>query len=378
MKKIIIILSIGSIVLSCSKKENTTEEPAFEVSANQNEITLTDAQMKSVGIQTTLLSEQEISSKITLNGNIDVPPQGMASVSSPSGGYVKSAKFMPGNFVNKGDVLAILEDPNLVQLQQDYLLAKSNFGYAEKDYQRQKDLNQSQASSDKAMQMAHTEAKNQNISINALAERLRILGVNPDKITPQSIQRSVALRAPISGYITRVNVNIGQYVSPVDKLFEIVNTQDTHLILKAFEKDLSHLKIGQKVYAYANQNPNKKYTASIILIGKNFDSDRSVPVHCHFVGGQPDLVPGSFMNADVEANAQNSLSVPDDAVLTWEGKQYIFEEIKPKTFRMVPVTIGNSENGYTEISGDLTKLMNKKFVTKGAYNLLMGLKNVEE
>jgi cobalt-zinc-cadmium efflux system membrane fusion protein len=148
MRKLLLIF-IGLFLLSCSKEEMKTEEvPA--VSGNQ--VTLTDLQIKNSGIETNILNNLDIAHKIILNGQIDVPPQGMASVSAPSGGYVRVSNFMPGNHVSKGQTLATLENPELVQLQQDYLLAKSNLQYAKQDYSRQKDLNENKASSDKVTQ----------------------------------------------------------------------------------------------------------------------------------------------------------------------------------------------------------------------------------
>lgn len=376
MKKKLSIIAITFLLFSCGKEETPKEE--FEVIAAENQITLNDSQIKNAGIETGTLGKEEISTKITLNGMVDVPPQNLASVSAPSGGYVKYTKYMPGMHVNKGETLAILEDPQIVQLQQDYLLAKSNLSYAQKNYARQSDLNKSKASSDKVMQQAQTEAQNQNILVRAMAEKLKIMGINPENLNAGNIRRSIAISSPVSGYISSVNVKIGQYVSPTDKLFEVVNTDDVHLALSVFEKDLTKIALGQRVWAYTNQNPDKKYAANIILIGKDFQPDKSVVIHCHFIDYDKNLIPGTYMNAEVETNSETGNTVLDDAIVTWENKQYIFQEVKPKTYKMVEVKIGNSENGRTEIYHIDQNLKNKKFVTKGAYHLLMGLKNVEE
>ena len=376
MKKIIFISTI-LLLFSCGKEEEKTAEE-FEVVASQNQISLNDAQMKNAGIVVGTLNSENISNKIRVNGTIDVPPQGTASVSSPSGGYVRSAKFLPGMYVSKGQTLAVLEDPQIVQLQQDYLLAKSNLSYAQKDYERQSDLNKSKASSDKVTQLAQTEAQNQNIMMKGMAEKLRAMGINPNQINAGNIQRNVVVTAPISGYISSVNVNIGQFVSPTEKLFEIRNTSDKHLALKIFEKNLKYISEGQRVIAFTNENPEKKYLANIILISKDFSADKSVLVHAHFQNDDALLLPGMFMNAEVETNSENGTVISDDAIVTWENKQYVFEEVKPKTFKMLPVTIGNSENGKTELLNFNEILKTKKLVTKGAYYLLMGLKNVEE
>ena len=374
MRKVLLIL-VSLAILSCSKEE-TNKEEVSKISGNQ--ITLTDLQIKNSGIETNTLTNLDIAHKIILTGQIDVPPQGMASVSAPSGGYVKVSRFMPGNHVVKGHTLATLENPELVQLQQDYLLAKSNLQYAKQDYSRQKDLNESKASSDKVTQKAFNEAQNQNIMMKGTAQKLAALGINPSSLNANNIRRAFAVTSPISGYISTVNVNIGQYVSPTDKMFDIVNTGDLHLALKVFEKDLNKIKTGQKVFAYTNQNPTKKYEATVFIIGKDFSADRSVLVHCHFVDNSLALLPGTFMNAEMEADSEEGSVIPDDAIVTWEEKQYIFEEIKPKTYKMFPVQIGNSENGMTEILNFKTEISKKKFVTKGAYQLLMALKNVEE
>lgn len=376
MKKLI-ILTLSIFLFSCSKKQESQEEQ-FETNTAKDQITLNDAQIKSAGIEIGTLGNEEISEKITLNGMVDVPPQNLASVSAPSGGYVKYTKFMPGMHVNKGETLAILEDPQIVQLQQDYLLAKSNLSYARKDYTRQNDLNKSKAASDKVTQQAQTEVQNQNILMRGMAEKLRAMGINPENLNAGNIRRSISVSSPVSGYISNVNVKIGQYVSPTDKLFDVVNTDDVHLALTVFEKDLNRISVGQRVFAYTNQNPEKKYAANIILIGKDFQPDKSVVIHCYFIDYDKNLIPGTYMNAEVETNSETGNTVPDDAIVTWEGKQYIFQEVKPKTYKMVEIKIGNSENGRTEIFNIDQNLKNKKFVTKGAYALLMGLKNVEE
>lgn len=376
MKKLI-ILTLSIFLFSCSKKQESQEEQ-FETNAAKDQIILNDAQIKNAGIEIGTLGNEEISEKITLNGMVDVPPQNLASVSAPSGGYVKYTKFMPGMHVNKGETLAILEDPQIVQLQQDYLLAKSNLSYARKDYTRQNDLNKSKAASDKVTQQAQTEAQNQNILMRGMAEKLRTMGINPENLNAGNIRRSISVSSPVSGYISSVNVKIGQYVSPTDRLFEVVNTDDVHLALSVFEKDLNKISVGQRVFAYTNQNPEKKYAANIILIGKDFQPDKSVVIHCYFIDYDKNLIPGTYMNAEVETNSETGNTVPDDAIVTWKNKQYIFQEVKPKTYKMVEIKIGNSENGRTEIFNIDQNLKNKKFVTKGAYNLLMGLKNVEE
>ena len=376
MKKSLIVILSGVLLFSCSKKEETVTQETYAISGDQ--ITLTDLQKKTAGIETTTLSNENIANKILLTGQINVPPTGMAGVSSSTGGIIKTARFVPGNFVSRGQTLAVVENPELARLQQEYLQAKSNLGYAQKDYDRQKYLNKYQASSDKVTQKAASEAQSQSAAVRGIESQLRSYGISPGSVSSGNLRKSVAVVAPISGYISRVNASIGQYVSSADVLYEIVNNAQTHLALKVFEKDLNKISVGHKVYAFTNQNPQKKYAAVVKLIGKDFAPDRSVLIHCDLIDKNESLIPGTFMNAEIEVNAEKGFVIPDDAIVTWEGKQYIFEEIKPKTYKMFPVTIGNAENGLTELLNFDSKNANKTFVTKGAYHLLMALKNVEE
>ncbi|MBL7730913.1 MAG: efflux RND transporter periplasmic adaptor subunit [Chitinophagaceae bacterium] len=375
MKQIISLLGAILLLVSCggSKKE----EPTAIVTNDENIVTLTDAQMKNAGIQTGKLEHQSISSVMKVNGKIDVPPQNMVSISVPLGGYLKSTKLLPGMHVSKGEVLAVMEDQQYIQLQQDYLTAKAQFSYNESEYNRQKELNQSKATSDKVFEQTKATYQTQNILIKSLEEKLKLIGINPAKIGVNNISRSINIYSPINGFVSAVNVNIGKYVNPADVLFELVNPTDIHLALTVFEKDLGNLFIGQKLYAYTNNQPDKKYPCEIILISKNISDERSAEVHCHFEQYEKTLLPGMYMNAEIDVKSNNSNVLPDDAIVRFENKQYAFVVKGKNQFEMIEVKTGNSENGFTEISID-EKSASEIFVLKGAYNLLMKMKNTAD
>jgi len=375
MKKYILLLVSSALLVACgsdTKIENTETATAVETV-----VQLSDSQLKNMTLQTGKMEKKSISSILKVNGIIDVPPQNMVSISVPLGGFLKSTKLLPGMHIAKGEIIAIMEDQQYIQLQQDYLTTAANLKYAEADFNRQKELNQSKATSDKAFQQAEADYLNQKITLKSLNEKLRLIGVNPDKLTENSISRSVSIPSPIDGYVSAVNVNIGKYVNPTDVLFELVNPEDIHLGLTVFEKDLDKLFIGQKVMAYTNHNSDKKYPCEIILIGKDLSDERSVEVHCHFEQYDKSLIPGMYMNADLEVKSNDALVLPDDAIVRFENKEYVFAVKDKNTFEMMEVKIGESENGFTSISIPGNS-MNTSFVTKGAYTLLMKIKNKEE
>ena len=376
--KFTICLSVIVVMLSaCGGKKPTSE--SIEITINPNIVSLTDEQLKNAAIVTGKIEQKEISSILKLNGKIDVPPQNMVSISAPLGGYLKSTKLLPSMHIIKGDVIAMMEDQQYIQLQQDYLTAKAKIGYLENEYKRQRDLNQSKAISDKVFQLAEADYRSQEVLITSLAEKLKLIGINPLSINPSKISRSVNIYSPISGFVSKVNVNIGKYVSPTEAMFELVNPTDIHLSLKVYEKDLGKLYIGQKLVAYTNNEPAKKHEGSILLIGRDLSTDRNTDVHCHFEEYDKTLVPGTYMNAEIQIKSIQAYIVPNEAIVQFEGKQYIYKVIGNRQYGMILVNVGESENGYTEIVS-LTKDMvtNTVFVTKGAYSLLMMMKSKAE
>ncbi len=366
------------IIGACGSKK-TEEESKSNAS---NIVSLNAVQLKNTNIEIGTFSNHTISSTLKVNGKIDVPPQNMISISMPSGGYLKATKLIPGMHVTKGEVIATLEDAQYIQLQQDYLTTKIKLEFAEKEYNRQHELNQNQASSDKVFQNATSEYQMLKITLSALNEKLKLINIVASLLTENNITRTVNIKSPINGFVTKVNVNIGKYVSPSDIIFELIDPSDIHLNIKIFEKDLHKIAIGQKVSAYTNMQSNIKHTCTIILISKDLSEDHTADVHCHFQDYDKNLVPGMYMNADIELQNNHSMTLTADAIVHSEGKDYIFTQknennSKEHQYEMVAIKTGVEENGNIEVL-DAANLLNRKIVVKGAYTLLMQLKNTAE
>lgn len=376
MKNIFIISIAFATLTACNNK---TAENKTEVIAAENSVELTDAQLKNSKIESGKIEQKAISSLLKVNGKIDVPPQNMVSVSVPLGGYLKSTKLLEGMHISKGEVIAVMEDQQYIQLQQDYLTAKVYFSSLEKEFQRQKELNESKASSDKVFENAQAEFLSQKVLIKSLSEKLKLISINPDNLNENTISRSINIYSPIDGFVSTVKMNIGKYANPTDVLFELVNPADIHLAMTVFEKDLDKLFIGQKIVAYNNNQPDKKYNCKIILIGKEISPERAVSVHCHFEKYDKSLIPGMYMNAEVEVATNKAFVIPNDGLVRFEGKEYVFTQTENKKYQMQEVTTQNTENGFTQITfTDNTDMTYKIFITKGAYTLLMKMKNTEE
>ncbi len=354
-----------------NKQEETTNSSTFTA-------TLTPEQIKRAGIETGSIERRDISSLLQVNGVIDVPPQNMIAITFPPGGYLKSTKLLPGMHIRKGEDLAVMEDPGLIRLQQEYLTAQVKNRQLEAEYKRQQDLNKNKSTSDKQLEESEAAYKTNLIALRSLSEQLQLAGIQPGQLNENNISRSVTLRSPIDGYVTSVKVNIGTFVNPSDILFELVDPRDIHLNMTVFEKDIRYLAIGQKVLAWTNSEPENKHKCEIILVGKELDEHRSVEVHCHFENYDKNLLPGMFMNASIQVNQRQVTAVPEEAIVTWQDKSYIFTTTAENSYTMTAIQTGMKENGYQEIQPQNGNSLPEKIVTKGAYTLLMQLMNKSE
>lgn len=358
---------------SADAPEQTASTPA-----SASTVTLTAEQLKNAGIVTAKAEYRSLGVLMPVQGVVDVPPQNLVSVSAPLGGYLRSTDLLPGMEVQQGQTLAVLEDPRFIQLQQDYLVTDGKVKLLTLDFERQKSLNASKTTSDKVFQEVTTELNTQKVTLRSLGEQLRLIGVDPSRLTAENLSRSVALRSPIHGWVARVNVNIGRYVQATDVLFELVDPKDIHLALTVFEKDLALVKEGQEVHARPTARPDEEYEAEVILVGRSLDADRSTIVHCHFTKAPKDLVPGMAMSATLESHTDSVWCVPAEAVVRSGDGQAVFTANADGSYSLVPVATGAEEYGFVALVEPTAELRSGPLVVKGAYGLLAALKNKGE
>lgn len=368
------ILYIAIIVFASCQAAPKEESIVEQKMAEPQSLILTPAQVKNAGIEIGEMQRRKLSDEIVVNGVVDVPPQNIVSVSFPMGGYLKSTTLLPGLHVSKGEVIGVIEDQSLVQLQQDYLIGKEKLRYIEQEYLRQKELNENNVNAAKVFQQATTDYNSQKVMMKAMAEKLRLIHINPDKLSTENLARGVPLYSPINGFVSKVLVNTGKYVQPSDVLFELIDPSDIHAALTVFQKDVSRVAIGQDVELNFINDPAKKYRARVFLVTRNVDENRSATVHCHFSEHPRNLQPGMFLQSRIKTSPREVMSVPEDAVVNHLGKSYVFTSALQGKFDMVEVQTGSKENGFIEIrNADSIKGL---LVTHNAYALLGAMKNV--
>ncbi len=374
------------ILISCngSKKANQEQKEAEVLPADI--IELREDQVKLANIETGSVEMRSLSGNLKVTGSVSVSPENLATVCMPFGGFVKSANLMPGNAVTKGQILAILENQDFVDIQQNYLEAKSKLEFSEADYKRHTELYKEDVYSQKNLQQVTADYKSLKAQVHALEQKLALIGINPANLHEDDITSSVAVHSPISGFVKAVNINIGKYVAPADVLFEIVNGDKLYLELTLFEKDANKVSAGQKIRFFIN-NETEQHDAVIYQTGRTINADKTYKVYATVAGTCKSVLPGMYVNAIIEASTREVTALPSDAIVSFDDKNYIFvfsknkeEKGKPFTeYRMIEVQKGLNDQGFTEvILPEGFDIKSSRVVVKGAYNLLSAWKNTGE
>jgi cobalt-zinc-cadmium efflux system membrane fusion protein len=373
------------LLISCNGNKTVNNNTEKEV-LPEDIVEMRYDQVKMAGIDTASIELRSLSGTVKVNGTISVAPKSFATVCAPLGGFIKSTNLLPGDVVGKGQTLAIIENQEFVDIQENYLEAKSRMEYAEAEFKRHSDLYKEDVYSEKNLQQVTADYKSLKAHVSALKQKLELIGINQAELTEDNISHSVPLVSPISGYIKTVNVNIGKSISATDVLFEIVNTDNLFLELTLFEKDAGKVAAGQKISFFIN-NETEEHSAIITQTGRSVDSDRAYKVYAAVTKGCKNLLPGMYVNAIIENPGNKVLALPTDAVVSFDDKDYIFAFDRNKEengaefteYRIIEVRKGMTDGGYTEIippeNFDFRKA---KVVIKGAYNLLSAKKNAGE
>lgn len=385
LKVSVVFLGFLVVFASCSKNKPASATNTVEV-LPEGIVELREDQIKLANIELGSVAMESLGNILKVNGIISVAPQNFATVCMPLGGFIKTTTLLPGNSVTKGQVLAVIDNQEFVDVQQSYLEAKNRLTFAEADFKRHTDLFKNDVYSEQNVQQVTVEYKNLKALVKSLEQKLILIGINPDQLREDNISSTVNLLSPITGFLKAVNINIGKYVSPTEVLFEIVNNDKLFLELTLFEKDADKVIRGQNVKFYIN-NETETHEAVITQTGKSVGQDRTFMVYANVSSVCKNLLPGMYVNALISESGTKVTALPTDAVVSFDDKDYIFafernKEEAGKAFteyRMVEVKKGVSGSGYTEITlPDGFNMVTAKIVTKGAYSLLSAMKNAGE
>lgn len=369
------------LMMGCANdktSEATTEVP-FEESNEAGVITLNITQMKTVGIEIGKIEERNLDAVVKANGQLEVPPQNKADVSILSGGIIIRINVLEGQQVKKGQILATINNQDLIKIQQEYLSSKNNFTYIAAEFERQKQLKEAGAGTGKSFQAAEATYNAEKSKLLGYESQLAQLGVSTASIAKGKIVSQFPVISPINGTVGQISANTGAYVQPGTSIMEVVDNSKIHCDLTVFEKDLMAVKIGQKVSFQLTNQGNQVITGRINGINKSFTNEsKGVVVHAVIDNAAgKNLIPGMYVTALINTGNELAPSLPVEAIVRSEGKQYIFvvvnegKNAEVDTFRFVKaeVTTGVSELGYVQVNVLKALPKNAKVITKGAFYL---------
>jgi len=335
-------------------------ENELEVEHDNDELAtvhLSQLKFESLGIKVDTLSMRVLSDIVEANGQLKVPPQQEATVTAILGANITSIMVIEGEKVQKGQALGYVSHPNLTQLQINYVKAYSNLQYLEKEMLRQKRLFDEEVGSGKSYQETLANYQGMKAEVKGLSVQLKQLSLNVSRVQKGEIYQYVPVMSPISGFIEKVEVKLGQFVDPQTVMFRIVNLDHIHADLMVFEKDIYKVKVGQELSFRVESAPGTILTAKIYSVGKQFEqSPKALHMHAEIISKEDFLVPGMYISGRIHANSRAVFALPENAIIEEEGKPYIFmseshQENGETEWAFTPIEIrtGMSDDGWVEV-----------------------------
>lgn len=369
MKTIIGITIVILVLSACSSNApEKMKQPRVETN-----ISLNAEQLKNAGVEFGSATLKSIGLLIQANGKIEVPPQNKTIIAAQFGGFIKSVKVLDGMLVKKGQTLFTIEDPLLIELQQDFIEVTGNLEFLSAELERQTSLVKQEAGSLKTYQQAKSNFVAAQARKNGLKAKLAMAGLSLSKLNNGTIQSEIPIVAPFSGVVTKLTLSVGSYADPKDHLMEIIDLKHAHAEVIVFEKDLKHLKVGQTVQLALTDN-NEMVTGKVFLIGKEVAQDRTVLVHCHLDKENSTIAPGSYFKAIIRTGTSEEYCLPNDAIVELNNKKVVFiptKKGKVTTFNPMEVHVLSTENEWTAFEFKSKKIkLNQRVVIKGAYDIL--------
>lgn len=297
MKKI--LLPIAALLCACSSAPTAPASTAASEAAATDSIAAAPAEEPAPEVDAAS-GATSVPNEPTFNGILVLPPQSRATVTLTMGGSIRSTTLLPGAYVKQGTVLATLENPEFIALQQSYLDSHAQYEFLRTEFLRQQTLAREEASSQKHFQQSKAEYLSMRSRMDAAAAQLALLGVDTTRLLAGGIIPYLDIKAPISGYAADVKMNTGRHFDVGEPLCEIVNKSDMMLRLTAYEKDLANLRAGDRVEFRVNGIEGETFHGVITMVGQQVNNENhSIDVYVRIEGQNPQFRPGMYAMARI-------------------------------------------------------------------------------
>jgi cobalt-zinc-cadmium efflux system membrane fusion protein len=364
-----------------AENEAHEDEGHEEEEGHGEEAMLTQQQYDALNMEIDSLKQRSMSGYVEVNGQLEVPPQNEATVTSVIGANVVDIKVIEGDKIQKGQILAYISHPEIVRMQTEFFNASNQLNFQEKEFNRQEKLYDAGVGSGETFQRAEAELQNAKGRLQGLRSQLQLLNVNPENVLNGNMTERIPVRSPIEGAVEGVNVKTGQFVQAQDAMFEIINTEHVHADLMVFEKDISKVEVGQTVVFRVESLPGTELEARIISVGQSFEEGpKAVHVHAEIDNKPDNLIPGMYVNGRIMVDETRMRALPQDAIGQDGDKSYAFRaerEGEGWSFKPVEITTGAGDEEWVAVNflGDMEST--DLFAYNNAYYLMAQMKKGE-
>lgn len=339
-------------------------------------IPLTQKQISTIDLRMGEVQQRELDATIHVNGQLVLRAQNMGDVASLMGGIVKSVLVKEGDNVAKGQVVATIENTDVVSMQREYFSAYKEAEMAQIEMQRQQTLQQNGAGVKKTLQQAQKDYKVAQASVIGIGRQLQQMGISTKAVAQGKFTTVFPLHAPISGTVSQLTASLGSYADMQTPLMKIRNNAAVEADLNVFERDLNKVKKGDRVVLALTNQPGVKVAGHIYGINQYFNNGtKAVAAHVRLEPSKGlHLFDGMYVQGSIATGRQLCNALPSKAIVTADGKNYVFLlNDAPKggkySFSRHEVSTGVSQDGYTEISLCKHMTKGKKVVTDNAFYL---------
>ena len=356
-----------------------------------DEVKLSVAAVKLAGIRVEKAAKRAHTASFVAPARVSFNTDAMAHVGSVVRGRAVEIKVKVGDAVKTGDVLLIVESPELGKSQSEFLqrrteaeVAAASVGPAKDSYDRAKQLfDESQGISLAEVQKRDVDYRaavgakaTSEAAMNAAENELHLLGLSQADVVKlvetREIDPRYAVRAPIGGQVIEREITLGELVGPEkEKLMVLADTSVYWVLADVPEARLGEIGVGSKADLVLAALSGASVAGEVSQVAAEVDPNtRSARVRIVVENGNRKLKPGMFARATLyAAGAEAVLTIPDEAVQTTEGKPSVFVPVKGEanTFARREVTVGKSAGGYVPVIAGLEE--GESLVVSGSFVL---------
>lgn len=369
--------------------EAHSQEGEHEEEVDFDNIPLTQQQVNAVKLKMGMPESKEMDATVAAKGALVLRAQAMGEVTSLMGGVVKSICVKEGQPVSKGQVVATVENTEVVSLQREYFSASRECELAKADLERQQLLSKTGAGVKRTLQQAEKDYQVAMANKVGIGRQLEQMGISTAAVAKGKFTTSFPLRSPIAGVVSQIKASLGSYADMQQPLMSIRNNRAVECDLNVYERDLPKVKAGDRVVVSLTNQPGCKLSGTVSGMNQYFnEGTKSVAVHvrldeasirsCAHTGHK--LFDGMYVSGQIATGSQRCLALPSQAIITTDGKQYVFAlNDAPRkgkySFSRHEVTTGVTDGAYTEVklcdhlASDSKGAQHKKIVTGNAFYL---------